>query len=163
MVGAKGFEPSTPPSRTVCATRLRHAPTKPLVRGSPPRNQERFPYYTSTTGPLTIPPVAVRGTRSGGRPKGRAGQAGLPDPDSLSPSLPRGGRSLFFASFLLLSSGRDIASSRPIPPEPRISGTMDNPSKGGILEMWEKGSGEFTGPSAHAKGPFVGALICPLP
>jgi hypothetical protein len=26
MVGAKGFEPSTPRSRTVCATRLRYAP-----------------------------------------------------------------------------------------------------------------------------------------
>jgi hypothetical protein len=26
LVGAKGFEPSTPRSRTVCATRLRYAP-----------------------------------------------------------------------------------------------------------------------------------------
>ena len=31
MVGAKGFEPSTPPSRTVCATRLRHAPKLDLL------------------------------------------------------------------------------------------------------------------------------------
>lgn len=28
LVGAKGFEPSTPWSQTRCATRLRHAPTK---------------------------------------------------------------------------------------------------------------------------------------
>ena len=56
LVGAKGFEPSTPPSRTVCATRLRHAPTMILVRGSPPRNQERRTYYTPYSGLVTIPP-----------------------------------------------------------------------------------------------------------
>ena len=29
------------------------------------------------------------------------------------------------------------------------------------MKTWEVGSGKFTAPSAHAKGPFVGALICP--
>ena len=32
MVGASGFEPPTPWSRTRCATRLRYAPTDPLQR-----------------------------------------------------------------------------------------------------------------------------------
>ena len=45
MVGARGFEPPTPRSRTVCATRLRYAPTeartrkiaRPLAEGKPRR------------------------------------------------------------------------------------------------------------------------------
>ena len=32
MVGARGFEPPTPASRTLCATRLRYAPTEGLPR-----------------------------------------------------------------------------------------------------------------------------------
>jgi hypothetical protein len=31
MVGARGFEPPTPRSRTECSTRLSHAPTKILI------------------------------------------------------------------------------------------------------------------------------------
>src|SRR5512141_3026919 len=34
LVGAKGFEPSTPASRTQCATGLRYAPTWCLVKGA---------------------------------------------------------------------------------------------------------------------------------
>ena len=30
MVGVRGFEPPTPSSRTMCATRLRYTPTSPL-------------------------------------------------------------------------------------------------------------------------------------
>ena len=32
LVGAKGFEPSTPASRTQCATGLRYAPTRRLTK-----------------------------------------------------------------------------------------------------------------------------------
>ncbi len=32
VVGAKGFEPSTPASRTQCATGLRYAPTRRLIK-----------------------------------------------------------------------------------------------------------------------------------
>ena len=31
MVGAEGFEPTTPASQTLCATRLRYAPTSCLI------------------------------------------------------------------------------------------------------------------------------------
>jgi hypothetical protein len=31
MVGATGFEPATPSSRTKCATKLRYAPTRALL------------------------------------------------------------------------------------------------------------------------------------
>ena len=31
MVGAKGFEPSTPCTPCRCATRLRYAPTEPMI------------------------------------------------------------------------------------------------------------------------------------
>ena len=34
LVGAKGFEPSTPASRTQCATGLRYAPTGEVLKGS---------------------------------------------------------------------------------------------------------------------------------
>ncbi|SPP63037.1 hypothetical protein NITLEN_10123 [Nitrospira lenta] len=35
VVGAKGFEPSTPASRTQCATGLRYAPTRQLKKREP--------------------------------------------------------------------------------------------------------------------------------
>jgi hypothetical protein len=45
LVGAKGFEPSTPSSRTRCATRLRYAPI-PLderrYSDAAPRSQDQF-------------------------------------------------------------------------------------------------------------------------
>src|SRR4051812_11503711 len=44
MVGARGFEPPTPPSRTECSTRLSHAPTTEL--SYPSRDPLRKPLHS---------------------------------------------------------------------------------------------------------------------
>src|SRR5690242_19238070 len=50
MVGASGFEPPTPRSRTECSTRLSHAPTKAKGYSSTPTEVAvRFP-----TAPVTL-------------------------------------------------------------------------------------------------------------
>ena len=44
LVGARGFEPPTPASRTQCATGLRYAPTK----STEPRNEEGLSYISGS-------------------------------------------------------------------------------------------------------------------
>src|SRR4029453_12699217 len=65
MVGARGFEPPTPWSRTRCSTRLSHAPTsslcgsmlhfRPAVPGVPPQQG----HEAALLAPFA-PPTAVR-------------------------------------------------------------------------------------------------------
>src|SRR4051812_1721323 len=55
MVGARGFEPPTPASRTLCATRLRYAPTERTrdAQESAPGGSEVYP--SGPGGPLRAP------------------------------------------------------------------------------------------------------------
>ena len=54
MVGAIGFEPTTPCSRSKCATRLRYAPTSIV----PPLLSDQFDEHTiSQLGPVNVCPL----------------------------------------------------------------------------------------------------------
>src|SRR6185312_12192468 len=46
VVGARGFEPPTPRSRTECSTRLSHAPTLLLIR-TPHGTRRKLSFYLS--------------------------------------------------------------------------------------------------------------------
>ena len=60
VVGAKGFEPSTPASRTQCATGLRYAPTGWFSQEKEPRlsyirGSKRKPCASATPRQVTLP------------------------------------------------------------------------------------------------------------
>src|SRR6266545_4584643 len=65
MVGARGFEPPTPWSRTRCSTRLSHAPTGPLrpLRLALPRLVPGIPthqWHEATLAAALVPPSIAR-------------------------------------------------------------------------------------------------------
>src|ERR1700761_9350641 len=56
LVGVRGFEPPTPSSRTMCATRLRYTPTWPgygqggYIRATAPSRKPRFQLRQANAG-----------------------------------------------------------------------------------------------------------------
>src|SRR5512138_114156 len=63
VVGASGFEPPTPRSRTECSTRLSHAPTRTLILAEPARASKR-PTRTALPRPPNEPLHFVVGSVS---------------------------------------------------------------------------------------------------
>ena len=62
VVGARGFEPPTPASRTQCATGLRYAPTKSTEAQREPRfsyirGSKRKPWASATSRHVILPPA----------------------------------------------------------------------------------------------------------
>src|SRR5690242_572587 len=89
MVGVRGFEPPTPSSRTMCATRLRYTPTspprggKPAIYGGPRRRASA----SQATSRFASDPAPCPFARSGAKARARGAGAEFGGAEPFRPRL----------------------------------------------------------------------------